>query len=230
MKNFIFGFLIGGVVSGTATYFICKKKFDKDKKEIVDACEDTIVKIRKYYSEQVPEKAAVVKEEPSEVVKKYHDISSVYRVGDVVKGEPILVKVDPAELERPTDDAPDEYYEDEVGADPEDVMAESYGREAERFDKENRHREPERILPDEFGNAPGFDAEEITYYVDDDTYCNEDEMIIQDEVSLFGTVVNGWDTNHEDTNSIYIRNYQYNVDFKIDKMFCPCPMNPSVYE
>lgn len=222
MKNFIFGFVVGGALSGVSVYLFAKKKFEKEKKEIVDTCEDTIVKIRQYYSEQVPEKAAIIKEDPSEIVKEY------YRVGSFVEGDKIIVKEDPAELERPQDDAPEEYYEE--GPDPEDTWAESYGRAADKFDKENRGRSPERIIADDFGNAPGFDYKEYTYYVEDNTYCDEFENILDDEISLFGTAIDGWDTNNEDDDPIYIRNYALNCDFKIDKMFCKCPMNPEAFE
>lgn len=226
-KSFIFGFVVGGALSGVSVYLFAKKKFEKEKKEIVDTCEDTIVKIRQYYSEKVPEKAAIIKEEPSEIVGRYEDLARTYDTrSEEVVGDKIIG--DPAEFERPEDDAPEEYYEE--GPDPEEARAESYGREADRFDKENRGRSPERIIADDFGNAPGFESKEYTYYVEDNTYCDEFENILDDEMGLFGTAVGGWDTDNEDDDPIYIRNYALNCDFKIDKMFCKCPMNPEAYE
>lgn len=232
MKNFIFGFIAGSAVSGAAVYFIMKKKFDKEKEEIVDTCEDTIVKIRQYYSEQVPKKADVIKEEPSEIVKKYHDISETYNTqSNEVVTDKIITKEysdDPADYESPIEDDEDTEYEE--GMDPEDMNAEAFGREAAKFDKENGHRPPERIVPDDFGNAPGFEAKEYTYYVEDDTYCDDYENLIDDEVFLFGTAIDTWSANDSDTDPIYIRNYAIGVDFKIDKMFCHCPMNPENFE
>lgn len=221
MKDYTFGLITGLVIGGCGgaaiSYFVTKKRTkEKVEKEVRCECEDLIVDMRKYYEEKfAPRTTAVVKEDPTEIVKKYHDIASGYSDKDEY--------YDPADKESPSED-------DEEGLDPEEIKAEMEVIKAYKYDEENRHRGPQRITPEEFGDAPGYEAKEITYYVEDSTYCDEFEEVIDDEVYLFGTAIDGWDTNHEDTDSLYIRNYQIQVDFKIDKMFCHCPQNPYQYE
>lgn len=119
-------------------------------------------------------------------------------------------------------DAPEEYYE-ELSDEEKERRAVAEGMLADVYDKMNRDKAPEIISSDEYGAAPGFDTEECTYYVEDLTFCDEGELIIDNEIRMFGTCVDEWKENHEMVDPIFIRNYGMNTDYKIDKMFCKCP-------
>jgi hypothetical protein len=54
-------------------------------------------------------------------------------------------------------------------------------------------------------------------------YCDDSEMVIEDAEDKFGTAIDGWDLNHEDTDPIFVRNYQLECDYEINKMFCQSP-------
>lgn len=215
-KSFIFGFIAGGALSGVSVYFIMKKKNEKKIDEARKECEDLIVQMKEHYIEEFsPKKAAVVKEEPEEIVKRYHTEASRY-----VREDPVQA-IDPAELERPADDAPEEYYE----GDPNEAKHFAEGLAADRYDKAMRDKPPAIIPKEEYGQAPGFEGTFAIYYVDDKTFCGDDDVVISvdDEVRFFGTCLDDWKNNDDMTNDIYIRNYQYNCDYEIEKRFCKCP-------
>lgn len=222
IKNFIFGAIVGGALSGVSVYLITKKKMQ-------DECEETVCRMREYYIEKYAVQKAEIMEEkkdPSEIVKeykenieKYNDISSKYR----------SKIVDPAEKERPTDDAPEEYYENDgdgiVGPDPAETKGVIEGMAADAYSKANHDRAPEVISENEFGTAPGFGEAEYTYYVEDLTFCDENDMVIDvgDENRLFGSCLTDWKNNDNIGEDICVRNYQYEMDLRIEKRFCKCP-------
>lgn len=225
MKSFIFGAIVGGALSGVSVYFFTKKK-------MTDECEETVCRMREYYIEKYTVQKAEIMEEkkdPAEIVKeykenveKYNDISGKYR------SEAVRDSVDPAEKERPSEDAPDEYYESGdgiVGPDPAETKGAIEGMAADAYSKANHDRAPEVISEEEFGNAPGFEEKEYTYYVPDLTFCDEDDVVVPvgDDDRLFGTCVTDWKENNEIGDDICIRNFQYEVDIKIEKRFCKCP-------
>lgn len=246
IKSVIFGLAVGGCVSGVATYFITKKKTeDRVNTEANQRCEGIILQMRQYYEEQYEiKKAAVIKEEekddPSEIVKQYSEYKEIaenlYSHANMDKPWTDTLNKDIAavkqkyaereemlaEMEHPEDDAPDEYYE-EVGPDPEETKGVIDGIMADHYDRMNRGKVPEIISEEEFGQAPGFDAEECVYYVEDLTFCDEEENILDNELQMFGPAVEEWKDNHEMTDPICIRNYDLNCDYRIEKMFCQCP-------
>lgn len=234
MKQFIFGVVLGGCVAGVASYFITK---DRVEKRVRRECEDIICTMRAHYAEQFEIKKAEIlndKEDPEEIVKRYHEVNDIYnRTSKDVVGDKVIRSevIDRAEMERPSeDDAPDEYYEDAIPVsavvvdDPVEAAGILEGIAADKYDKENRRRAPERITREEFDNRPpGYEQKEYTYYVEDMTYTDESDMVINDEIDLFGPAIEGWDLNHEDTDPIFIRNYRLQCDYMIEKMFCESP-------
>ena len=216
MKQFIFGFAVGSALTGVTAYFIAKKKIENNKREIRTECEDTICKMREYYIQTYTvQKAAVIeeerKEEPSEIVAGYE------KTEYVEKAEPYQRDIDPAEMERPEEDAPDEYYEES------DIRAIREGVLANNYANDRRDAPPEIIDADDFGQVHGYDAQEWTYYVEDLTYCDKEDMAVDNSYMNFGTCLDDWAENHEMTESIYVRNHQLACDYKVDKMFCKSP-------
>lgn len=234
MKKFIFGFILGGCVSGAATYFIMKKKSQKEIDAARQQCEDIVAMMRVEYANKYSiQKAEILdKEDPEEIVKKYHDEAAPYdRRSDVVTGDKIISGADPAELESPSEDAPDEYYEDDDYGDKDITVEEpaeldgiKEGLAAAEYDNKYRKRAPERITREQYDNgAPGYEQHECSYYVEDCVFTDDSELVINNEEDLFGTAVDGWDDNDDDTDPIFIRNYMYQCDYMIEKMFCKSP-------
>lgn len=222
MKQFIFGVFVGGGIAGLTSYFIYKKKLNEAKREIRTECEDTICKMREYYIEKYTvQKAAVIEEdkkaEPEEIVKGYETAEYKEKV------EPYHRNIDPAEMESPSEDAPEEYYEERSGIGHDDIKGIREGILANNYADDRRNTPPELISADEFGQAPGYDAEEWTYYVDDLTYCDEDDYMVDNPYMNFGNCLDDWERNNEMTEEIYVRNHQLACDYKVDKMFCQCP-------
>lgn len=213
MKNFIFGFICGGAIVGVSTYFITKKR-EETKAQL------HIEKMRKEYKEKYSPKAvAIKKDDPSEIVKEYEKETTRYSDrGEAIKTSPKENNVDPAELEVPSEDAPDEYYEDS-----EEAAIKKEALEAHEYDKKHRNKGCRLISEDDFGQAPGFDRKEISYYVDDDTYVHdESDEVIDDPAMVFGGVIKStrWDSDDEQTDDICIRNFALGTDYKISKNFC----------
>lgn len=229
MKHFIFGFATGSILTGGITYILLKRKHNKEISEMRLSEEKRYKEMEEYYIDKYSVKnAAVIKEDPSEIVKRYsNDEKETYNQIASTYSAPENY-VDPAETEHPSEDsvpdAPDEYYEDEA-ADDEDPerRAIAEGMMADVYNKMNHSRAPEIISEEAYGNAPGFSYEECVYYVEDRTFCDSDENIIDDEGRAFGTCVTEWKDNHDLTDDIYIRNYGRGVDYRIEKMFCKCP-------
>ena len=233
IKSFIFGVVVGGCASGVATYFITKKKVEHDATVTANKkAEEVILQMRNYYEEKYTiQKAEVLKdkEDPSEIVKKYsaEDIQEYHGFAERYSGG----AVDPAETERPSEDdndAPDEYYEEsaEPGPDPEEVDAVAQGMLADVYEKLNHGKPPEIISEEEFGQAPGFDHKECIYYVEDLTFCNDEEEIIDDEIRAFGPDVEEWARNSDIKDPFIVRNYDYSCDYRIEKYYCKCPLIP----
>ena len=201
MKHFIFGFIIGGALSGVSTYFITKNLTEK-KAQL------HIQNMRKEYKKMYePKKAAVQKDDPSEIVKNYEEKAQLYSED-----------VDPAEVESPEDDAPDEYYGEETV---------EMDNDAYNYDKLHRNKGVRLISEDDFGQAPGFDSHEVSYYTDDDTYVyDENDQVIDDPSQLFGSVIRGmkWDEDDKNTDDICIRNFAISTDFRITKNFAAYEM------
>ena len=226
IKSVIFGFAVGGCVSGVATYFITKKKIEKNAEVKANQhAEEVILQMREYYEEQYTiQKAEVLKDkaDPSEIVRGYAEEERKEQIqqysniaGRYSSGREF---VDPAETESPSEDAPDEYYEEA------DAVAQ--GMLADVYDKLNHGKPPEVISEEEFGQAPGFDHKECIYYVEDLTFCNDEEEIIDDELRVFGPAIEEWKDNHDLKEPIIIRNYDYSCDYKIEKYYCKCPLIP----
>lgn len=227
MRKFIFGFILGGAVGGLGGYFLTKRYLEGKYKS---KYEEEAVKARNYYMDYFsPKKVAVVKEDPEEIVKRYSEEEK-----EKIKYEEIAkeyartyVGVDPAELEGPSeDDISEEDYAEEMSNTEKRHMVE--GVSAAVYDERNRRRAPERIRPEEFGQAPGYESKEYTYYTLDRTFCDEYEELIDDEVALFGADIFDWTNYEDDEDFIYIRNYMLGCDYKIEKLHCHCPQNPNV--
>lgn len=212
-KSFMLGVVIGGVVFSSISYYITREVYKKKKEEEVGSARKELFE---RYSVQ---KATEVKEDPEEIVRRYHKEASAY-------SEPF---VDPAETENPKDDdeedAPSEYYEygEEI---PGETRAYIEGLKAATYDMQNGKKEAEIIFEDDFGNAPGFDTAGISYYVPDGVYVfDSDETIVDDEQYLFGTCISKtkWDIDISQGEDLLIRNYQQQTDYRITKMNCEWP-------
>lgn len=78
---------------------------------------------------------------------------------------------------------------------------------------------PYIIAPEEYGDLPGYDAEEWTYY-SDGILANDDFEIIADVQSIIGDGLNHFGEYEDD--SVYIRNENVKCDYQIlkhDKTF-----------
>lgn len=208
MKNFIFGFVTGGALIGVPVYFITKRRTEIQ-------AQLHIQEMRKEYERKYsPKSVAIQKEEPSKIVEKYE--KEVLRYSD--RGE--AIKADPAEYESPSDDAPEEYYDDD---DIDQAAARKESEEAYNYDKMHRNKGHKLISEDEYGQAPGFDSKEVSYYVNDDTYVYDDsDEVIDDPTLPFGPLIRAtkWDADDGNTDDICIRNFALSTDYKITKNFC----------
>lgn len=212
MKNFILGFVIGGALSGVSTYFVTKTICEKKAQLHIE-------NMRKEYKEKYsPKNSSIQKEDPSTIVEKYDELTKIYSE----RGD--LVKEDPAEKESPSDDAPDEYYDDD---DIDQARENASAKEAYDYDKLHRTKGQRLISQDDYGQAPGFESKEVSYYVDDDTYVYDDsDEIIDDPTFVFGSTIRNikWDQDDSQTDDICIRNFNLGTDYKVNKNFCAYEM------
>ena len=218
MKKFIFGLIIGCGIGSATTYLLTKRYLEEKYKS---KYEEDAVEARNYYMDYFsPKKAGIVKEDPGEIVKRYSNEEEEREKYEEITR--MYAGIDPAELEGPEDDIPDEEMSDTEKRN----MFE--GVSAAVYDDRNRRKAPERIRPEEFGDAPGYESKEYTYYTLDRVFCDEFEEIIDDEVALFGADIIDWTNYEDDEDFIYIRNYMLSCDYKIEKLHCHCPQNPNV--
>lgn len=208
MRNFAIGLVIGLGAGATGSYFITK-----------DICERNeqlhIQEMRKMYEEKYkPKNVSVQKDDPADIVKGYNEAQELYSG----KSD----NVDPAEAEVPSEDSPDEYYENE------DLKEKKYREEVEKaheYDKKHRNNVPKIISEEDFSTGvPGFESKEVSYYTDDDTYVYDDsDEVVEDPAFCFGNVIKNlhWDSDDSQTDDIHIRNFNLNCDYKIVKNFCP---------
>lgn len=208
-KSFIFGFVVGGCVSGVAAHFITKHLMEKK-------CQDEIAEMRERYysSEYTPKKAEILKErekpDPETIVEGYKTTEN----RDIY---------DRAELERPSEDenegdqdAPDSYYEDVEN--PEAIEAMNSDLENIDYDRANSKKDPEEIVESEVGTH-GYDVEYLTYYMEDKTFINSQEQIVDDPRDLLGICLEteGFLEREDTSEEIFIRNYRYATDYCITK-------------
>lgn len=198
MKQFIFGFVVGGAVVGGITYFVTKSRIEQ-------SCKSEIAEMRERYFENASaKKAAVIKEmekpEPEVIVNGYAtDEKEVY---------------DRAELEGPEDDAPEEYYEDE----PERIEAMNDDLENIEYDRNNHNKDPEIIVEPVVGTH-GFETSYLTYYMEDKVLIDSQEQIVDDPRSLLGTCLedSGFLENSDTSNELFVRNYRLGTDYCVAK-------------
>ena len=73
---------------------------------------------------------------------------------------------------------------------------------------------PYLISPEEFGDQPGYDYREWTYY-SDFVLTDDDDMIIGDPESIIGDALNHF--GEYDDNSVFVRNENTKCDYEIIK-------------
>ena len=194
MKKFLLGVLLGGIVSGTATYFITKKVME-------ETCQKDINEIKDHYKkkyEQEKEEAVSAKEVEAMKahVKKVPDKPVPNEYKELVKNYDTAQKDD--------EDAPDEYYDDaDVEAPPED------------------RADVEFITIDQYGENPLYNQNCLIYYVNDMTLAYEDGELVDNEKYLIEDALDrdGWRNNDDDEENIYVRNNKISEDFEISKCF-----------
>ena len=213
-KSFIFGVVVGGVLCGTVGYFAGKFIAERNKEAEIEEREKAAWD---YFREKYGVKSIVgEKEDPSEIVKKiekdeYERQANVYNT---------VTQVDPAEIEHPSEeDAPDEYYdEDSMNM----AVANAESVQAIAYDKMHGSNPPTIISDIEYGGTPGYDTAEVTYYTETGVYVDEQSgFILEDFDRNFGNCIEsiGWDRDPDQIQPIYIRNFNYQTDYCISKVF-----------
>lgn len=219
VKSFIFGFVVGGSICGSAAFFVGKKIVKKSAEEEISKREQAAWQ---YFKDKyAPKNIDIQKEEPSEIVKKFEmeDYAKRAEVYDTRSS-------DFAEMEHPMDsdedenDAPDDYYDE----DKEKLIAvNEQNLPAIAYDKRNMNHTPEIIADVEYGAAPGYDTEEVTYYTENKAFVNDTQSMIIDDNDLeylFGPGIEAVNFKNDPNQlNIYIRNYHIQTDYCISKTF-----------
>jgi hypothetical protein len=195
MKHLIIGFVLGIIAGSGTTYYICKKKAEKDKEEYRAA---TRKELKEYYERKEEEEDAAkithVKVIPDKPVSR-----------DVEEYRELVKQYDPAELERPTE---------------EDLIEESEAIERVHTTLEQTHERVKLINIDNFGEIQSYDTESLTYYVQDQTLVHEDGTVVDDEAFLIGDALDryGWRDDDENEDALYCRNYKLQKDYEVIKV------------
>ena len=212
MKGFILGFISGGVIAGTATYFITKKVIE-------NKCQEDINEMKAHVKEKSQgEKSKNEdenKEAPSEEDSEDDDDKEDPREKEALKYHKNKIPDKPLPKEYKniarTYAADDGIDRDELDETPDDTGDE---------DPENRP-DIEIISIDEYGGTPEYEGNCLEYYVKDGQLCYEGGELVDDEKYLIGNALDdsGWRNNDDDDSSLYVRNHRISEDFEICKVF-----------
>lgn len=212
IKNIIW-LVFGAGLGAVGMFFIMKNKirYDiaKDALEMGFITEDEFVNLTgEYYNTYSEEEAAASYDNRAEgpdqsekvLVLNKDRYKRLVRNYNVQKPD----KIDPAELEHPTDDEnEDDDYNESVGnsinshvtsdEDPYEISLEQFTEEMDHFDKVT-----------------------IYYYADDDTLADEKEEIITERDILIGEeTLLYMDEEFKDGGVIYVRNERMSIDYEI---------------
>jgi uncharacterized protein YnzC (UPF0291/DUF896 family) len=212
-------FLSGAAVGGVISWFVAKRKFENlADKEIAEAREFYINRIREQYGVDVRAKKSIAeesaKEKPKEIdrvdyLAKKQDTEEIDYTTYYQNKKSVSAAVDLAEMEYPVEG--DENEE------------ESYNyRDGKRDSEElNSRTDIELISPESFAvDYSQFDKETLFYWTEDETLSDERDEIIDDADRIVGDCLAQSGIMYDDTPKavIYVRNYDLGTDYEIQKI------------
>ena len=193
MRNLLIGLILGGILGGGTTYFICDKRAKERENEIrAEARKE----YKEYYErKQIEEdelKAEKTTQPNEEEKRKLRELTRQY---------------DPAEEEGPGEEVD---YAEEA----------SIVNDAIQTHLEKQNPEPKIIPPESFGELSEYECETMQYFVHDKTLIHENEEIVDDIHFLIGDCLDryGWADNDEVQDCLYVRKYKLQRDYEIEKV------------
>lgn len=199
MKKFIFGFLLGGIAAGVPAYFITKKIVE-------DRCQQEVNELKDYYKNKYEKSCEEEADRDSEISTAEEE--AIKNHVNKVPDKPIPPSYKKIADKYKSEDAPDEYYDEEDMAD-----ADAEYPPEDRPDVEIISQEEYDEINHEFEHSC------LIYYVNDMQLATEEGQIIDNEKYLIEDAldIDGWRNNDEMVDNIYVRNNKISEMFEIAK-------------
>lgn len=214
----IFAAGLGIGVGGSYLYF--RKKFNDELEERMEkemqALNELYDKVNdeymasKHKEEYAPEETEDVQEGDAPKAKIFRKESAEERKNFRYDQ---VTNVDPAELEHPEDDAPEEDGENNLDNETRAGLEFAASRAADI------KRAPERIAEQDVGEYADYEKQTWLYYPIDDAFFDEvsgEEIYNADEI--IQDTIDYWRQSPENIDDVYVRSYRLATDYTIVKM------------
>lgn len=107
---------------------------------------------------------------------------------------------------------------------PHDSDEDEVDNEDEEWSQKANSASPPMVIDEsEFGSTGYLDEVVLLYYPDDDTLTTEDGQIISDQGLLVGNLIEETRFNENTVHDLYVRNYRRSTEYRISKVWGPCP-------
>lgn len=190
---FVSGAAIG--IVGSCYYF--KKKFYKLADEEIQA-------IREFYADKVSGLSERV-DKAEEAMKDPAEMSNYEEFSKQNKTDYSSYYDHPVDSDEEKEEPTDQNYE--LGLDA-------------SIDHDINHRlNPKIIREDQYGENPYYKTEVLHFYNEDEILTDENDEIIENEVLVVGHCLDKYNFRNDNMKSIWVRNYQFDTDYHIVKIF-----------